>query len=129
MQLGLLIRGAITVGKAFHTDSSNTVFGPAVNRAVCLEQEMSGTPRVIIDPKLVSPTSQIYLKLDSDGYWFVNGLNLTVNGLDAEKAKIAIENGLKNENEKYRQKWQWMAMQFNEELEKLKKDDIKKIVF
>lgn len=121
LQLGLLIRGAITIGNAFHANSKNTVFGPAVNCAVGFEQDIACTPRVIIDPKLKGAIQSFnygHLKQDSDGYWFVNGLLTSLHGEDPKKIKTAIEAGLKNENYKYRQKWQWMALQFNDELKK-----------
>jgi hypothetical protein len=133
LQLGLLIRGAITVGDAFHSDTANTVFGPAVNRAVSLEQEVAIAPRVIIDSKLLesfNANESPYLKQDSDGYWFVNGFWLLSGGTYPMQTKVVIEHGLNESkiNERYRQKWQWIAIQFNEELEKNKVANVKKII-
>ena len=43
---GILIRGGITIGKMYH--SGPVSFGPALNRAVCLEK-LATYPRVLVD--------------------------------------------------------------------------------
>ncbi len=47
---GLPLRGGVTVGPLFHTETF--AFGPAMNRAYDLESEIAKFPRVIIDPAL-----------------------------------------------------------------------------
>lgn len=45
--LGILMRGAITLGDLHHDDS--VVFGPALNRAHYLESKIADYPRIILD--------------------------------------------------------------------------------
>jgi hypothetical protein len=46
--IGFWVRGAVTIGDLCH--NSNTVFGPALNRAYELESESAVYPRILIDP-------------------------------------------------------------------------------
>ncbi len=78
---GLLSRGAITYGKVFHNGSQ--FIGPAITRAYNLEKSKALYPRVIIDPECEDSSGKIlilkvfhHLHKDSDGYLYVNFLNI-----------------------------------------------------
>jgi len=47
----LLVRGGVTIGWIHH--DSDSVFGPALNRAYELESEVANFPRIIIDQNLI----------------------------------------------------------------------------
>lgn len=81
---GYFVRGAITLGD-LHI-SENTVFGPALNKAVDLEKSLSVFPRIILDEsitKAIKANLEIgniydwYINLlkDHDSQIFVNYLN------------------------------------------------------
>jgi hypothetical protein len=82
---GLLLRGAITTGLMYHKGS--VAFGPALTAAYDLEHKSATYPRVILDPKLTSPTTtsvtqqtvappfSTWFRQSSDGLWFFDYLN------------------------------------------------------
>lgn len=86
---GILLRGAITVGRLFHDEDH--VFGPALNEAVCLEK-LANYPRVILDrqvledadllkstrPATDSPDGSILSMIteDFDGLHYVDYINV-----------------------------------------------------
>jgi hypothetical protein len=51
--LGFFIRGGVTVGNIVH--DRHVVFGPAVNRAYHLENQVADRPRIILDPECLEP--------------------------------------------------------------------------
>ncbi|PKL21350.1 MAG: hypothetical protein CVV48_08240 [Spirochaetae bacterium HGW-Spirochaetae-4] len=64
IQLGVLCRGGIAIGKCVHT--RDKVFGPAVNRAYYLESKIASFPRIVIDKEVFN-----YVKsLTRDSYFF-----------------------------------------------------------
>ena len=54
MKMGILIRGAVTIGKIFYNEEKNIVYGPAMIRAYELERDIALYPRIIIDPKIAN---------------------------------------------------------------------------
>lgn len=51
LEIGIPVRGGVTVGKLIHTERK--CFGPAMVEAYLLESEEAKFPRVIIDPKVL----------------------------------------------------------------------------
>jgi hypothetical protein len=85
LQLGVLIRGAVTTGGIHHDD--RVVFGVGVNDAYRLESTVARTPRVILGARAVAAASayaeqhEVWstycssrLLRDRDGVWFLNYL-------------------------------------------------------
>lgn len=128
-KFSLLSRGAISLGKVFHKDSENLLFGPAINEAVWNEQNLCHTPRVI----LTNSIREFYFKdkledlaiyrhkwliEDSDGIIYLNFLFPLLSGKSEEEInliKSIIEVNLKNyaTNPKHLSKWSWLANLFN----------------
>lgn len=130
---GILIRGAVTVGKA--VKSSGQVFGPAVVRAYELERKVAKYPRIIIDERVFealrsSPepwftdehTDMHYLQLltrtDTDQTRFVDYLRAVRDELDdpayysvcLDRHDEVIRNGLQRcrWNLRIRPKYRWL---------------------
>jgi hypothetical protein len=81
--MGHYMRGAITVGRIYHSDSA--VFGPALNRAAELEKSAK-VPRILLDgacPELVGAVSSV---VDTE-----NGESF-VDGIHAEYAERPLQN-------------------------------------
>lgn len=135
-KFSLLSRGAISLGKVFHKDSENLLFGPAINEAVWSEQNICNTPRVILTNSIREfyskdklEDSSIYrnkwLIEDSDGVVYLNFLFPLLSGKSEEEinlTKSKIEVNLKNyaNNPKYISKWSWLANLFNITLTRFK---------
>ena len=86
LEIGVLIRGAVTVGRVLHDE--HMVFGPGVNEAYRLESTVAKFPRIILGRHAFSAvcgfakTEELWeaitsarLLRDSDGVWFLNYLN------------------------------------------------------
>ncbi len=58
----LLVRGAIAEGNFY--DSNNTIFGPALNKAVDFENKFAKFPRIIIQTETVESYKRKYLDCD-----------------------------------------------------------------
>jgi hypothetical protein len=56
LEKGFLLRGAITKGKFYHKD--NIILGPALNKAVDLEQKTARYPRIIISKPVMECIKQ-----------------------------------------------------------------------
>ena len=75
---GILCRGAVVHGKAFHRD--RVLFGPAVIEAYELEQGVAKYPRILVTEAVREAAwgyhtglcKQRLFKRDADGCWFVN---------------------------------------------------------
>jgi hypothetical protein len=81
---GILCRGAVVHGKAFHRD--RVLFGPAVIEAYELEQSVAKYPRILVTEAVREAAwgyhsglcKQRLFKRDTDGCWFVNLLAPTL---------------------------------------------------
>jgi len=75
----ILLRGGITYGNAFFSNTQNVAFGSAVIRAYELESQKAKSPRIIIDENLRNEpyfkSSKHTLFVDSDGLHFINWMN------------------------------------------------------
>jgi hypothetical protein len=77
---GILTRGAVVHGKAFHQDS--IAFGPAIIDAYKLEKDVAKYPRILVTDRVreaIRWDNQVYwddqlLLRDIDGSWFINVL-------------------------------------------------------
>lgn len=143
LSFGLLTRGAITVGKYYH--SEGIFFGKALNEASELEKHAAIYPRIIIskeiiERQLIQPavrsTNQYCEKIyitDKDDVSFLNYLSVfSFNTLFKEKRKLWIENSTKIINERIRdyrldeknikllQKWAWFSNYFRSSIDSLK---------
>lgn len=79
VKYGVVIRGSIVLGEIYYNRQSNTIFGPALNRAAELEK-LADTPRVIIDSTIINnlkyteSTESVFFNFskDEDGYYYAN---------------------------------------------------------
>jgi hypothetical protein len=111
LDLGLLVRGGVTVGNIYHTDE--TVFGAAVNEAYRLESKIAAFPRIVLSKSALAladktkSISDVYaahrqerIIRDVDGVWFLNYLSdlAAVNRSDGktnfDHRELFIEQGI-----------------------------------
>lgn len=137
LRFGFLIRGGITVGRCFHTQSR--VFGPAVNKAYDLEQK-ANYPRIVIDkdviitgienhanhhtPKDESEHLKQLLRKDSDGQWYLDYFSTALHEVNDEYSQFLyiqnLENNIRINLNKYKNdervipKYNWMKSKYNE---------------
>jgi hypothetical protein len=86
---GILIRGGITIGKAYH--DGQIIYGPAMNDAYSLESASAIYPRIIVDQSTLITGIQLthdechsekeeaeyinaLVKKDKDGFWYLDFL-------------------------------------------------------
>lgn len=136
IQKGILLRGAITVGRLFHDEDH--VFGPALNDAVCLEK-LANYPRVILDRQVLedadllestrlatdSPDGSILSMIteDFDGQHYVDYINVHPLDFDDEWSDLReyleslrdLIKKLSNKNKvpSIRVKHSWLRSKFN----------------
>lgn len=85
LDIGVLLRGGVTIGNVHHDDE--IVFGVGINRAYHLENKFADTPRVLLDDKVMEAcgvyaendeVAAVYLNArvlkDTDGHHFLNFL-------------------------------------------------------
>lgn len=131
IQHGVLIRGAVTLGKLFH--DKDLVFGPALVEAAELEK-LAMYPRVILDKDILTRgsvdmhgapdhTLRNFLKQDLDGMFYIDYFGVSAGEFDAEVAGqanhlIALRDIVKRmsyltRNPGIRLKHSWMRQKFN----------------
>ncbi|WP_026451440.1 hypothetical protein [Aequorivita capsosiphonis] len=133
---GYLTRGGISVGKLLHTDKY--VFGPALVSAYKLESKIANFPRIILDPDVMEVAKNFPLRinsseeemeslmgclnLDSDGYYYIDYIESTVEELDEHNydlipyltnLKKLIEEGLRSKNKDVLIKNRWLKEKYN----------------
>lgn len=140
---GHLVRGGITHGSFFYDDDENTLISPAFIRAYQLESKAANSPRVIVDPATLkefqkrkdwykdthdyeTEAEYVYgmLRLDKDGYYFVDYLKAMMTELDhppqqypqfLRRHKMVIEKGYQATNdESIKSKYVWLAQYHNQ---------------
>jgi len=135
---GILLRGGIVKGKAFHKD--RVLFGPAVITACEMEKNTSKYPRIVVEDRLVRSEWWLQAKgkffvRDADGCWFVNPLTPGLSRLTAllpelrpnrevhdflVQVRTNIVRLLSKETRNRRRKWdriaklRWLALRFND---------------
>ncbi|MBY5704152.1 hypothetical protein HFO38_15700 [Rhizobium leguminosarum] len=85
LDIGVLLRGGVTIGNVLHDDE--IVFGVGINRAYHLENKLADMPRVLLDDKVMEAcgayaendeVAAVYLNArvlkDTDGHHFLNFL-------------------------------------------------------
>ena len=72
MKMGILIRGAVTIGDIHYDEKRNIGFGPGFIRAYELESQLALYPRIILDPSI----DKDYIKLNN--YKIENIYNICV---------------------------------------------------
>ena len=132
---GALIRGAITVGNFYIDDTM--VYGEALVRAHKLESEIAIYPRIVIDREIAEKSMLPAFKIskikgltqDFDGEWFVNFIAQFV-GWENRAKSIRLLIGAREKilelfkspapDAKVQQKYDWLAIKFNELCENAK---------
>lgn len=128
LQHGLLTRGCMTIGDIYH--NKNTWFGPGLIDAHNYESNIAIYPRVILSKsgfeyfsnEVTNEENTMWIK-DSDGYFYANYMGGCITKLNNDFCKahhilreIIVSNvEILSEQKKYYelQKWQWLAMYFN----------------
>ncbi|MEL7683166.1 hypothetical protein AAG594_02425 [Citromicrobium bathyomarinum] len=135
---GILLRGAITVGKAYSHKTNDMAFGPAVVEAYEWESSRSVFPRIVVtdraidayhnDPRLkgdseISETLKL-LKRGDDGSYFIDYIRGMMGEFDEFESYLELLNRHKDLIEKglstsqpgttIRQKYRWLAIYHNE---------------
>ena len=123
MQFDFWLRGGITIGELFIDNA--VVWGTSLIEAYTIENNLANYPRVVVSKKILKTYDEcknkslnLYalIKEDFDGLWFVDFMlaapNLT---LIPTIAKILQEkaNFYANENDRVKQKINWMISYFN----------------
>lgn len=137
---GFLVRGGVALGKLVHTD--DYLFGPAMNEAYRLENEVAKNPRVLVGDDILNVARAFpayhhssddelsyvedLLSTDpEDGLKFVDFLSFDAlasstdgEGTDwqgyVEILERLISNGLKHSKESVTQKYIWLEARFSE---------------
>jgi hypothetical protein len=68
---GVLVRGAVTIGNILHDDE--VVFGPALNRAYHLENQIAKVPRIVLDSDMAAGLRRAdNLLVEENGIYFLD---------------------------------------------------------
>ncbi|MCO5795189.1 MAG: hypothetical protein ACT6R2_14045 [Blastomonas fulva] len=140
---GYLLRGAVTIGKLYHTQRH--LVGPAMLTAYEMESKVACVPRVIFDPKIIKAARRHpqpghtpdeeesyvrhFVKTDLDGQLYLDFVTwksvVEVAGLDSDAypeylAKLAtlIETGLNHEDVRVIEKYLWLHRAYAAERER-----------
>ena len=146
MMKGIFIRGGIAKDWCHH--EGNVLFGKGMLDAYYLESKMAFYPRIIVDDEIVNNIPEHYsyikydfLKLDLDGYWYINAFNyssiislIRTRGDDIYITKNALNNLRRHINNKLeesrdkgskiKKKNLWLAKNFNNFLNEHKNDPL-----
>lgn len=133
---GILTRGSVVVGKAYH--NGRVLFGPGIIEAYNLEQEVAKYPRILVSEDVRKEVWGYHqgvweghlLKQDVDGCWFVNLLTPSLSSwgvLAKSSRKYDLEEHLNKVRSALKGEWQrvqgdaahmskvwWLIHQFNE---------------
>jgi hypothetical protein len=139
---GYLVRGAVTLGKLYHTKKH--VVGPAMVRAYELESEVAKVPRVIIDSEVINLARQYrddmhtpedeeeyvrsFMTEDDDGFYYFDYISfqsvVVITGAEGDsypdylyRIGQLIERGLRHKNFGVRTKYLWLHGQYVKAIE------------
>ncbi len=139
MEVGILLRGAIVIGKIIHDDKA--VFGPALVEAYNLEATKAVQPRVILSPKVIDTLADQSIITEwivrdlNDGLCFLHTLKtfarearlpVTEKLEKIKKTKAAISKNLQNillDAAAYK-KFKWLAGYWNASMQNIGNPDI-----
>jgi hypothetical protein len=137
LNIGLLIRGGLTIGKLYH--SEGVVFGEGMVDAYKLESRVAIYPRIVVSPRIYSLIPQSNKKLlatmsaakllkDRDGIWHLNyfsrldslmqGIGKNQNDIEnwrktsIETIDAQIKSFEKSERLNELEKWSWFKEHF-----------------
>ena len=130
----ILIRGAICRGNCFRYYDMETnaliIYGPCVNEAYKLQENLAIYPRIIIEDLLFDSEKKAFFGNDSaflntfirksdDGYWFLDymKMRMILSEPRYETIKEFILSGLAQNDERILQKFRWMKDYYNNSLE------------
>lgn len=140
---GYLLRGAVTIGKLYHTPRH--LVGPAMVRAYEMESKVACVPRVIFDPKIIAAARRHpqphhsskeeeayvrqFVKADADGELYLDYVTwnsvVEVAGLDSDEypdylARLAtlIKAGLGHNDVRVVEKYLWLHTAYAAERER-----------
>jgi hypothetical protein len=139
---GIVIRGAVTVGRAYAHRTNDLAFGPAVAEAYEWESQRAVYPRIVLTERALSAydsdkrlraeseqkETKSLLSQSEDGLYFID----YIKGLEGEydhigsyyqflaQHKKVIDNGLASavNGSTVKQKYQWMAFQHKRVIER-----------
>lgn len=135
---GISVRGGIARGWCYHKD--NIVFGEGLIKAYDLESKVASFPRIVLDDEVVTRLENHkndlnnFIKLDSDGFWFIDTIKLCIGhnpmpedviNVSLEDCRIYIQRELNDSKAKepnIEKKYRWLAIQFNDTLDRMEKE-------
>ena len=126
LNVGLLIRGGLTIGKLYH--AGGVVFGEGMIDAYRLENRVASYPRVVVSSRIydkVPPRSQHRVMQDTDGIRHLDYFSAmtrmlpeTERGVWIKRSLATIEQnvGLFEKGEKWNEfgKWSWFGRNFKQ---------------
>lgn len=115
LELGLLVRGGITIGNLHH--ESGVIFGKGLVEAYEIESKVAIYPRIVVGPKIYhEASSDMKSKIcqDKDGIWYLNYFR--------EMSRHALELNEGNSNERSVEWYQAMQRMFNKNIDFLEND-------
>ena len=127
LQNNFLLRGAIVCGKLYH--KKNRIFGPALVKAVKMEENIAKCPRIILEKNITTDSAaQELLLCDTDGFFFINYFNKLKTGVDDGFEQMLnhfylirdVIKDMKTKNDcNVKSKYIWIKKKFNNILKKL----------
>jgi hypothetical protein len=133
---GFFCRGAISAGKLIHNDK--IIFGPALVEAYLLESKKAIFPRVLVPDSVIDVAQKPFARQhkpkdeleylhdmliqDYDGFYYIDFLERVQGDVDEPefgycdyliRVRQNIEKGMKIENERVKEKFNWLKEKFN----------------
>lgn len=142
---GFLTRGGVAIGKLVHNDE--VIFGPALVDAYDLESKTSKYPRIIINDEVIKKGLQHHsdnhteedekdyimeiVTKDNDGYYYIDYIQKASSEFDdmeydlyryIDNLKRNFFSNYHNEDEKVREKLNWLKSKINNLISNIKKN-------
>lgn len=132
----LLLRGGITIGELIH--KNEFCFGPGMIRAYEIENKKAIYPRILIDQAIFEQDNfedtnllKMLIATSSDNFKYLNTFNFfkeyhlryesLQNYFPFQQISMSIDNNLDTKDKKVREKYLWLAKEFNGFLDGIKK--------